>query len=380
MKMIGNKRLVKILRKNGEEKDVEYNKDGCIINLKKDDSLYFYCVDCKKYTSKKGYSFRDLGLNYHNLSIKDLFCRECNIKNTTKKKYGVDNISQLEKTKKKKSETMLRNFGTDKSFKLPSYLDFLKENGVDNISQLKQVKEKKQNITNVKYDKIVRNYLKEINIELVGKYKPQRPYDIKDTVYTFRCLNCGNIFKHALHSRKPRCYNCFPREYTSSKYEEEICDYLDMLNVDYKRNDRSIISPYEIDILIPSKKIAIEIDGLYWHNYEKVGKYYHLEKTKKCENQGFVLIHIFENDWINRKDFTKKIIYNKIYNNINKYHGDIIKIDKRFYSSLEFPKYKTIRTEEPRRYYIDKRNISFSYLKTNAIIFDCGAEVLKYDI
>ena len=69
------------------------------------------------------------------------------------------------------------------------------------------------------------------------------------------------------------------------------------------QNCRNIIAPLEIDIFIPSKNIAIEYDGLYWHSSNKfsgrtIEKKYHLNKTEQCLKKGIKLIHIFENEWI----------------------------------------------------------------------------------
>ena len=56
-------------------------------------------------------------------------------------------------------------------------------------------------------------------------------------------------------------------------------------------------------------KLALEFDGLYWHS-ETAGKdkNYHISKTQKCEEQGLQLIHIFEDEWISKKDICKSII------------------------------------------------------------------------
>ena len=48
---------------------------------------------------------------------------------------------------------------------------------------------------------------------------------------------------------------------------------------------------YELDVYIPSKKIAIEYDGYYWHK-NKTRK--DLEKNKKCEKDGIKLYRIRE--------------------------------------------------------------------------------------
>ena len=48
---------------------------------------------------------------------------------------------------------------------------------------------------------------------------------------------------------------------------------------------------YELDIYIPSKKVAIEYDGYYWHE-NKIKK--DLEKNQKCKNDGIKLYRIRE--------------------------------------------------------------------------------------
>jgi hypothetical protein len=66
---------------------------------------------------------------------------------------------------------------------------------------------------------------------------------------------------------------------------------------------RNVIPPQELDIYIPSLKIAIEYNGLRWHS-EEFGKdrQYHLSKMKKCNELGIRLIQIFEDEWILHKD------------------------------------------------------------------------------
>lgn len=64
------------------------------------------------------------------------------------------------------------------------------------------------------------------------------------------------------------------------------------------RNDRDLIYPYEIDIVIPDKKLAIEFNGTFWHSdIASPNKYYHLMKSNMCNKLGYKLIHIFEYEW-----------------------------------------------------------------------------------
>ena len=53
----------------------------------------------------------------------------------------------------------------------------------------------------------------------------------------------------------------------------------------YRRNG------YELDVYIPSKKIAIEYDGFFWHKDKKAKD---LEKNQKCEKDGIKLYRIRE--------------------------------------------------------------------------------------
>lgn len=89
-----------------------------------------------------------------------------------------------------------------------------------------------------------------------------------------------------------------------SKNEDEIFEYICQFIGSDKvvRNERGILNGREIDILIPSKNIGIEYNGLRWYS-ENFGrnKYYHLNKLDECNNKGVKLIQIFEDEYINKK-------------------------------------------------------------------------------
>ena len=54
---------------------------------------------------------------------------------------------------------------------------------------------------------------------------------------------------------------------------------------------------------------------MWWHNELNKDKNYHLSKTEECEKQGIQLIHIWEDDWLYKKDIVKSIILNKLNKN-----------------------------------------------------------------
>ena len=73
-----------------------------------------------------------------------------------------------------------------------------------------------------------------------------------------------------------------------------LCNYCNRIDV----HNRKVIKPLELDIYIPEKRIAIEINGSYWHSESHKDKYYHQNKTINCTKQGIRLIHIFEYEWL----------------------------------------------------------------------------------
>lgn len=78
------------------------------------------------------------------------------------------------------------------------------------------------------------------------------------------------------------------------------------------RNDRTILGGKEIDIVLPEHKLAIEYNGLHWHSSRFKDAKYHLEKTEMCEAKGYRLIHIFEDEWLNKQDIVKSRLMNLI--------------------------------------------------------------------
>jgi len=109
-----------------------------------------------------------------------------------------------------------------------------------------------------------------------------------------------------------RCSKCSS---LISKNEKNMFLYIKkFLGDNILENDRTLITPYELDILIPDKKIAIEYCGLHWHS-ELRGKdrRYHLNKLNMCTDRGYRLITIFEDEFVNNKD----VVLSRIKNVLN---------------------------------------------------------------
>ena len=93
----------------------------------------------------------------------------------------------------------------------------------------------------------------------------------------------------------------------TSKGETEVKEFIESFGFDViKGKNRKLLEGKEIDLIIEDKKICIEYNGLYYHT-ESMGKTsnYHLNKTKDCNQNGYKLIHIFEDEWITNKELVK---------------------------------------------------------------------------
>jgi len=110
------------------------------------------------------------------------------------------------------------------------------------------------------------------------------------------------------------CTECFPVSEQTSIKELELRDFIsnELKIDDFQLNERSIINGKEIDMFIPSHNLGIEFNGLHWHSSNFLDNNYHLNKTELCESKGIQLLHIFENEWITKKDIVKSIIKAKL--------------------------------------------------------------------
>lgn len=92
-------------------------------------------------------------------------------------------------------------------------------------------------------------------------------------------------------------YNLDIKLFHTSSLEKIIQQYLIDNNIEYIANDRQTIQ-YELDILIPHHKLAIECDGMWYHSERYgYGNNKHLQKTLQCRDKNINLIHFFECDY-----------------------------------------------------------------------------------
>lgn len=165
------------------------------------------------------------------------------------------------------------------------------------------------------YETYVRNTISKYQ-EAAGEQC--RILDYTNREFICECPTCGTRFNIPVTTGYMRlfrygiklCTVCNPAETSRSHEENSLFDYVSGLIKDEAtlKSDRMTIPGNELDIYVPSRNLAIEFDGLYWHNELRKAPTYHLRKTEACEKNGIQLIHVFEDEWTYRKDIVKSRI------------------------------------------------------------------------
>ena len=225
-----------------------------------------------------------------------------------KKAFHSKTKEEIDKEHAKAKATCLEKYGVDMYQKTAEY-----KKAMSDRFKNKDWSERSRKVTEAlipKYKEICDND----NLELV---EFRNRFDC-----TVKCKKCGNVFDvHVLgyltdYSTNSLCRRCHPNNVptTYTKPFIFIENVLNEAKIDYHENDRTVLYPYEIDFVIPSRKIGIEVNGNYWHS-EISGnkpKDYHIKKTIGAKKKGFKLIHIFEDEIISKPDIVKSRILNLI--------------------------------------------------------------------
>lgn len=234
-------------------------------------------------------------------------------------KYGVDNPSKSLEIKRKMKDVFIDKYGADNPMKNPGIVQKLKTNmcakyGVSAAMHMpatleKVVKRNKETMFQklLNSDRLKSLVIPDFNIE---------DYDgVSDGKrYWWICTTCNTRFSdHIDDGHIPRCFTCYPKLKGTSFLEKEIFEFVSSLGITAIENDRSIITPKEIDVFIPGHNLGIELNGVYWHSEANgMGKQYHISKTENCLAKGTILLQFFEDEWIEKKDIVKSIILSKL--------------------------------------------------------------------
>jgi G:T-mismatch repair DNA endonuclease (very short patch repair protein) len=156
----------------------------------------------------------------------------------------------------------------------------------------------------------IKNVLLDKGIEIVGG-----EHKNLTSILEYKCLknkNHPNWSALVFNLYRERGTNCPTCSKKASIGEIEICKFLDEHNIEYKRRQRKLIAPKEIDIYLQKYNIGIEYHGLYWHNENKRNKHYHFQKRVEVEKHNIRLLQFWESEWLQKKEIVQSIILSKL--------------------------------------------------------------------
>ena len=314
-------------------------KCGAILASKTKEENNLKKFGVKHYFQSEEFKNKCKQTNKENYGVENVFASKEikeKIKQTNLERYGVEFSSQTKESREKAKQTCLEHFGTE----VPIQCDKIKKKieltnlekygnvsplgnldiqekaketiktkfGVDNPHQCEEIKNK------IHKTKLDRSYEKLFSYPLIepvfsrdkwfGHHSPQ-----DGIVYEWKCKECGNVFKSPINGMYsiPICRKCHP--YSVSQGQSELQEFIKAFyKSDFLINDRKIIKPLELDIVIPELNIAFEFNGTYTHSIAN-GKdsSYHLNKTIECEKLGIRLFHVWEHEWFNNEKIKEQI-------------------------------------------------------------------------
>ena len=289
-------------------------------------------TNLKKYGSKAPAGNREIQekikkTTFEKYGIKNIFQDKEKIQKSIKDKYGVGNVMQVESVKERLKKTNLAKYGVEYS---AAAKDIIEKRGVTNKEKYGNIcsLQGKEQQTIIREEKrkvfwntlLNSNRLKEVAIPLFTIEEYRNTVDEKGQTinYPWKCTKCGNSFEDYIANGKiPRCPFCYP-PLIQGIMEKDLADWIkyEFPTIKIIKNTRKIISPMELDIYLPDYNLAIEFDEIYWHCENSTGgkrdSSYHIGKTKRCEEKGITLIHIWDNEWYEKKEVVKSIIKSKL--------------------------------------------------------------------
>jgi hypothetical protein len=261
---------------------------------------------------------------------------------TCKERYDVTNVAKLESSKEKQETTNIIRYNTKSSFQNSDVRakyrkNYKEKTGYEHPFQNEELKSdfklKSDKTKNEKYGDtniFKTSYFKEISkntrekstfdkYQLLVNNNEYELLSYLDLSFKLKHYKCGEICDITLHQLYDRhlinnslCLYCYPIAENDSIPEKEIMNFVLELGFDDAIKDKTILEGKELDIYIPSMNLAIEHNGLYYHNEKNKDRNYHLDKSKCCHNKGIHLLHIWGDEWFNKKEIIKSIIKNQL--------------------------------------------------------------------
>lgn len=257
-------------------------------------------------------------------------------RNTVRERYGVDSVAHSKQVRKKAEQTNLKryggtnpmhstevrqkirdtnmaNWGTEYASSHPDVRKKVKDTWLrkygDHPLRINSVRQKVRDTNRKRYGVDYHTMLNTMHIDpavIIDEHINQgqtinqlcQKYGVSPSVLTSRIEDAGHsVIKHA----------------TISQEEIDISNWLNEVGIYHERNNRDILPlNRKLDFYFPQFNIAIELNGIYWHSYNKketkLEKEYHKWKTDYCNQKGIQLFHFWDSEWKYQQDIVKSMI------------------------------------------------------------------------
>lgn len=261
---------------------------------------------------------------------------------TNREKYGADYYTQTDEYRQKVKQTNLEKYGVDHHLKSQEVRNKINQTvseryGVNNVSKSDDIRGRIKDrifetyrVKNIGQRNI--RHLDDWNLFIsspeqfiVDKFNSSTTIsDICDYFGVTVCAVYNNIDVKSLRIKSLISFNY-------SKMESEVVNFIKSLNsqVSIIQNDRTQISPYELDIYIPELSLAIECNPTETHNSSECDPWggvpkapsYHKMKSEMCREKGIFLFHIFGHEWTNNREVLQSMLRNLLRKNEKKIYS-----------------------------------------------------------
>lgn len=240
--------------------------------------------------------------------------------------YGVSNPSQSKEIQKKKEKTCLERYGVTNTSKLKSNrlkqkqtcLEKYGDEHYNNIEKSKQTCLKRYG---VKYFLANKDVIDKITETCLEKYGGRG--NASEILREKTRKTCLEKYGDPSYNNRNKAKETMLKLYGSETYREcmphkntnienFITNILNKYNITYETNNRLILNGKEIDIYIPSKNLAIECNGCYWHDDKHKPMRYHFEKYKECMDKNIQLLTFWDDQIYRCPDIVSSIIKSKL--------------------------------------------------------------------
>ena len=159
----------------------------------------------------------------------------------------------------------------------------------------------------------------------------------------------------------------------SSNIENDVCEEIKLKGFNAKSNTRQVIKPQELDVYVPERNLAIEINGSFWHRTEVKGQDYHLNKMLKCEELNILLLQFTEIEIFSKQNFVWSLIDEMLYGCIKEKAEEVKYISEETALSFLQENYTFFRHGKGLKYigvFQKKELLQLVVLKEESIIYD----------